>query len=75
MPWSSLESAPGSTAFSIATTLARVFARAETDQDLIAFRQRLVVQPENAGTYSPRVPGLADVRNDIAASMKSWRST
>src|SRR6185312_12589265 len=44
------------------------FPRAEPDQDLVALRQRLVVQPENPGANSPRVARRgAGMRDDIAA--------
>src|SRR4051794_26543122 len=43
-------------------------AGAQTDQDLIALRQWLVVQPENPGADSPRIAwGRSDMRNDVAA--------
>src|SRR5262245_20477559 len=43
-------------------------AGAEADQDLIALRQRLVVQPEDPGANSPRVARRgAGMRDDIAA--------
>ena len=44
------------------------FPRAEADQDLIALRQRLVVQPENPRPDPPRIArGRAHMGDDIAA--------